>query len=367
MPITVTHAKNNTVADWSGTVTVGNSSGGTTTVAGSDLVRPSDWNSAHQVSMSVTGSEIASLFSFNTGLSSTTGAGGITAGISSYGYFEPFIPANTNSTLSAPGIGTWYFDPVCIPCALGSGQINMLMADAAGFLHGSVYSAASTGSFSRRQTINNAIALYQLDTGANTTRLQSIWSADCSVMASWEQRLDTANTSSGTISNYLTLSFPSQFNASGGVTYGSTLQTGTTAMTTSTMASTRADNLITGAVAYLSGSRMMVWPFATSIPAGQYWFAHMYTSTSSSTGTVGGIGNAGTMFSTQSKVHMLEFVGRAYKLLGVSVSNTSTVFELFHGSLATTTSLPTSSLGTVDIRNLLTNHRVYWNYAQSSY
>jgi len=41
-----------------------------------DLVRPSDWNSAHQITVSLTGSEIASLFNIGNGLSSTTNASG---------------------------------------------------------------------------------------------------------------------------------------------------------------------------------------------------------------------------------------------------------------------------------------------------
>lgn len=43
----VSHVKSNTVADWTGTVTVGNSTGGTQTIAATNLVRPSDWNSVH--------------------------------------------------------------------------------------------------------------------------------------------------------------------------------------------------------------------------------------------------------------------------------------------------------------------------------
>ena len=43
----VSHVKSNTIADWTGTVTVGNSTGGTQTVAATDMVRPSDWNSGH--------------------------------------------------------------------------------------------------------------------------------------------------------------------------------------------------------------------------------------------------------------------------------------------------------------------------------
>jgi hypothetical protein len=367
MPLTISHAKSNTIGDMTGTVTGWNNSGASTTFLATNLVRPSDWNSAHQLTLSLTGSEVASLFNFGAGLSSSSNASGVSAGLDFVDYFAPFIPANTNSTLSALGIGTWYFDPFLVPFNLNSGQICILNADVAGFQHGTSFSAASTGSVSRYQTLNQVLALYRLGAGASTTRLESIWSADCSFLATWDLRVGTANTSSGTISNFLTLSFPAQWNISGGVTYSSTTQSGTTAMTTSTMASTRANNLITGAVAYLSGSKALFFPFATSIVAGDYWMAHMVSSTSSSSGTAGGVGTAGTMFSTQSYIAMLEFVGQAYKQLGRSVSDSSTDFQQFHGSLATTTSAPTSIVGTADMRNFAVNHRLYWNHARSSY
>lgn len=335
MAMTVSHVKSNTIADWSGTVTVGNSTGGSTTMAASDMVRPSDWNSSHAI------------------VEQTVG------------YFEPFIPANTNSSLSAPGIGTWYFHPFQLPLAIGSGQIAMLNADAAGFKNGAVYSAASSGSITRNQTLYQRIALYQLGTGASTTRLESKWSAECDIFASWRRTVNsTVSTSRIGITNAITLSFPAQFDASGGRTYSSTSQSGATSSATSTAASTLADNLITGALAYLTGSKMLLYPFATSLTAGQYWLAHMYSSTSGSTGTNY---SAGTMFSTQSYVHALQFMDQAYKQLGLSVSNTTSDVEQFHGSLATTTSAPTSIVGTSDMRNLVTNHRMYWNYAQSTY
>ena len=335
MAMTVSHVKSNTIADWSGTVTVGNSTGGSTTMAASDMVRPSDWNSSHAI------------------VEQTVG------------YFEPFIPANTNSSLSAPGVGTWYIHPFQLPMAVGSGQIAMLNADAAGFLNGAVFSAASSGSITRNQTLYHRIALYQLGTGASTTRLESKWSAECDVFASWRRTVNsTVSTSRVAITNAITLSFPAQFDASGGRTYSSTAQSGVTSTAASTAASTLANNLITGAIAYLSGSKMLMFPFATSLSAGQYWMAHMCSSTSGSTGTNY---SAGTMFSTQSFVHMLQFADQAYKQLGLSVSNSTSDVEQFHGSLATTTSLPTAVVGTSDMRNFLTNHRVYWNYAQSSY
>ncbi len=364
MPISISHVKSLTIADFTGTVTVGNSSGGTATMMATDLARPSDWNSQHASTLSLTGSEIASLFNFGFGLSSTTGAGGLTVGIKTLGFYEPFLAENTNSTLSAPGIGTWYNDPVPDMPGIGSGQINILMADAAGFLNGAVYSAATTGSVTKVMTLNNQLAFYTRGAGASTSRLESVWTADCSFLATQQVKVSSASSNSFTVSNLMTVSFPAQWNASGAVTYSSTTASGSLTTGSTTMASTAADSLITGAVAFLSGSRAQIFPFATSLPAGEYWLGHMFSSTSSTTGT--GYGG-GTLWSTQSLVHNLEFVGRAYKRLGLSVSDASFGLPIFHGSNATVSSLPFAIINTSDMRNLLTNARMYWNYAQSSY
>lgn len=359
----VTHAKNVTVADWSGVVTVANSTGGTTTNQASNLARPSDWVSNHVVNLSA--SEVAPVFQFTNGLSSTTAAGGITVGVDSVGYFQPYL--GISSVLQAPLVGTWTFDPVIVPFALGSGQINALVSSLNPFLHGGVFSAASTGSVTRYQTCYQQFALYKLGTGASTTRLESVWSSDASILATWERRLGTANTSSGTISNMLTLSFPSQFNASGGVTYGSTTASGTRSMGASTVASTVIDSLVTAAGTYVSGSIMQIWGFNTSLPAGDYWMAHMWSSSTSSTGTQGGLTSSGTMLPVPSVFYVQEFIANSYKRVGVSVSDTSSCLQMFHGSLATTTSSPTAVVATSDIRNLANNYLRYWNYQQSSY
>ena len=52
----VSHVKSNTIADWAaGAVTVANSTGGTQTVDATNLVRPSDWNSAHNQFVTISG------------------------------------------------------------------------------------------------------------------------------------------------------------------------------------------------------------------------------------------------------------------------------------------------------------------------
>jgi len=69
MPATVSHAKSNTLADWAGTVTVANSAGATVTAVATDLVRPLDWNSGHNVTLNISATEISGLFSNANGIS----------------------------------------------------------------------------------------------------------------------------------------------------------------------------------------------------------------------------------------------------------------------------------------------------------
>lgn len=49
------HVKSNPISDFTGTVTAMNSAGSTVTRNATDLVRPSDWNSGHQMAMTISG------------------------------------------------------------------------------------------------------------------------------------------------------------------------------------------------------------------------------------------------------------------------------------------------------------------------
>jgi hypothetical protein len=340
MGLTVSHAKSNTIGDFTGTVTVFNSAGTTATALATDLVRPSDWNSAHNITLSVNGTDIFSV-----------------------GFYEPFDFFAANSTISSLVAGSWNIGPNAVPFAMGSGQINLLMQDGAGFLNGAVYSATSSGSVSRYQTQNMQIALYKLGSGASTTRIESFFTKEISYLATWVRQVSGSTTSNLTVTNALTLSFPSQWDASGGVTYGTTAQSGSTSVGASTGASTLANNLITGAVQYYSGSKFVPFPFNTSIGAGKYWLGLMVNSSTSSTGTNY---STGTMMSTVSVAGMLEFANAAYKRLGQSASNSTSLVTMFDGNYASTSSSPPANIATSDMRNGQ-GPRIYWNYQQSSY
>jgi hypothetical protein len=357
MPITAQHAKSVTVADWSGVITIGNSTGGTTTDQATNLARPVDWNSVHNLTINLSASEVAGIFNFGSGLTSSTAAGGISVGIDEHEYWEPFTMDHVASTLAAPGIGTWYFQPMVLPFALNSGHLNFYVSHAAGFVNGTTISAASTGSNTISQTIRDCFAIYREGTGTASTRLESIWTGECSVLATWMRRVTTTVTSQITVSNYLSLSFPNQWDDSGGVTYGSTEQSGTLSVGASTMVSSSINSLITGAVAYMSGAQMRAIGLNTYLSAGNYWFAHMFTSSSASAGTNYTLGTA---FSTQSYLGKSEYTMQNYTRLGTSVSNTTSTPIIYHGFLATTTSNASSVVASSNMRNIGT--RVYFHY-----
>lgn len=75
----VSHVYNNAVADWTGTVTGFNSQGSTTTIAATAIVRPSDWNSAHNQFYTLTGNTTGNSTASGTNVI-IAGSGGISVG-----------------------------------------------------------------------------------------------------------------------------------------------------------------------------------------------------------------------------------------------------------------------------------------------
>jgi len=358
MPITISQVKSNAAADYTGLVTLNNQSGGTTTAQGTDLIRPSDWNSAHTYTIGLSASEIASIFAAGSGLSSTTAAGGITFGAATSAYFEPFPLPNTNSTLSAPVNGSLYIDgPYEIPNGLGKGVLNVLVSNAAGYLNGSVLQAAVTGSVTAYQTFYDWLALYSQGAGANTTRLESVWTGCASILATWTIGVTSTSSNQIRVSNQLSLSFPSQFDSTGGQTYGTTSQSKSLSSQVSTWASTTINSFISTAAAYVSGARMDIIALSNTIAPGIYWLGHLLHSTSSTTGT--GYG-AMTAIQAHSRLGLLENLVNAYRRQGSSASNSSTNMQPFHGYFATTSTAPVGTINTSDIRG--TTGRIYWNF-----
>ena len=96
----VSHVFSNAVANWTGTATVFNSQGSTTTVAATALVRPQDWNSVHNQFSTLTG---------NTSLNST--ASGTNIVLQGVGGITLVGSTNTIGISANPGVTYQYFDP----------------------------------------------------------------------------------------------------------------------------------------------------------------------------------------------------------------------------------------------------------------
>src|SRR5262245_7116460 len=95
----VSHVLSNTVGDWTGTVTVLNSQASTTTIAATNLVRPVDWNSAHNQFYTLSG---------NTSNAST--ASGTNVVLQGLGAVT-LVGSTGTIGISGPGITVSRYDP----------------------------------------------------------------------------------------------------------------------------------------------------------------------------------------------------------------------------------------------------------------
>ena len=361
MPMTVQHVKNLTIADVTGTITVFNSAGVTTTMAATDVARPSDWNSAHNVTYTPAASEIAPLFVFTNGLTSSTNTSGVTVGGPYVDYYEPFFLGNTNSVLIAPVVGSWYVDPVQFPFNVDPGLLYFFNAAAASaFQGGAVYSAVTSGSVSKYMTNYFRYGVYTQGTGTNNTLLSRIWSTELQIQMSEAYAVGTSTSSALSITHTAFMSIPAQWDTAGGITYSTSSLSASTSVGASTGASTLANNIVSGMANYLTGSQVLVVPWGGSATAGQYFMAHAYSSSSSTTGTNYG---AGTVGPAMSILAMSEFNYQPFKKMGLSTTNISSAPQLFHGYFSTTSNSAPQSMGTDGVRYTSSDHRIYWNYA----
>ena len=361
MPITVAHVKNLTIADVTGTITVFNSAGATTTAAATDIARPSDWNSAHNITYTPAASEIAGFFSFGSGLSSSTNTAGITVGMPLVDFYEPFFLGNTNSALVAPAVGSWYFDPVQFPFNVDAGELYFFHAAAASAYQGGVvYSAVTTGSVSKYMTNYFRYGVYTQGTSTDNTKLARIWSTELQMVMSEAYAVTTGATNSISMTHTAYMSIPAQWDTAGGITYSTSSLSASTSVGASTGASTLANNIVSGMAAYLTGSQVLVVPWGGTASAGLYFMAHAYSSSSSTAGTNYG---AGTVGPAMSVLAMSEFNYQPFKKMGKSTTNISSAPQLFHGYFSTTSASAPSSVGTDGMFYTSSNYRQYWNYA----
>lgn len=174
----ISHVKSNTIADFTGTVTVFGSDGATATAAATNLVRPSDWNSSHNIafdlsgntagSAAISGNNITLVGGNNVTLSAETAAsklhiigpspGG--AGYTALTYQNRQLGASTQSFVQ----NAIWVTPMRIAVDVQADTILQMV---------SIGTSTSTNTGSCGVTLD--MALYKV-TGTNTSRFDTIWS-----------------------------------------------------------------------------------------------------------------------------------------------------------------------------------------------
>ena len=264
MPIQ--HVKTNGFADQTGTITVWN--GGTTSsLAATDAVRPSDWNSNHALAFTVAGNTTGGstvsgtdiVFGASGGVKVSAGAGSIIFSVDPLSSFVPYFPASTSSQ-TAGAMGTSTASALVFPVIMGSPVVFdcLRVLQSCSFVSSTI---------SGRQTITSAFGIYSRN-GDTLSQISS---------GSFSLALTVSSVSA-------TLSAPNSTNTAG-YTY-----------TTVTMSTTAQAHSLIGT----AGNRVMDLVFGNtmSLQPGIYWIGiHQRQSTTSanvglSTGFIGNAMNA---------------------------------------------------------------------------
>lgn len=268
----VTHVKSNTIADAAGTVTFWD--GATTqTAAATNLVRPSDWNSAHNLQYNISGNTLGTssmsgsdiVFGATNGitLSASTAAGAATmwlVGNPALSTYYPFPNVGQSTASVAAGNATSgptsvYYVPVVNP--VSAGILNMMFSA----------SFTTVGTSSGRQTMGVAIGLYTRGTGANSTTMGTVASQSFSIGV-------TGNNSTYTINQPTSTAYT-------GYGTGSTTSAGV--------------NITSG----YTGMKMIGFPINTLLSAGDYWLGMIATNSTSSVNVGLTLSYIGAVMNTQ--------------------------------------------------------------------
>jgi hypothetical protein len=270
----LSHVKNDTIADKTGTVTVWDG-GGTTTIVATDLVRPSDWNSAHNQYYTLSG---------NTSLSSTASGSNVVLAASGAGI--TLIGSSDSIVISSPGyISIFEWPPVC---PITTQTMSLSTSAVAPFQLPEPISASFmrfpvsfTGTSSAPITIAgpanasnqvtqtfNAV-IYSFGVGASSKSLMSVASGSASILYR------------GSISIIGTTG--SQYSTTGQLTYY--VEGGSSSTSTSSAFSAGLFNFSTSWLSNFSALRYLDVPLTTTLAAGPYWLVFGYSSASATNST----------------------------------------------------------------------------------
>jgi hypothetical protein len=299
----VLHAKSVTIADMTGTVTVFGSGGATETIAATNLVRPSDFNSGHNQLYTLSGNTTNASTASGTNvvyeargditLGGSTGTLVVAAGIGQNNEqwigtgVRPFA-AQTSTSL---GQNSLYITPVILERAMSVVALKlpaMITNSSSAVSSGQKGVTFIVGAYSRVET--NV-------TATGYTQLTRVWSSSHTIAASYSSNVSSAHSAISAIGN--STSYNSYSSSSAGANVSSILH----------------------------GPRELIFPVSSTYAPGEYWMG--VAQSTSGAGTVGNVLNISNVIAT---VQTYNRVG-----IGTNATNPGIFRELMAGTYSATT------------------------------
>ncbi len=327
----VIHAFSNTNADFTGTITGFNSQGSTVTLAATNMVRPSDWNSGHNQLYTLTGNTSNASTASGTNVVLSGGNGITLVGSNSqigivaeqHGTFSTWanLQGFMNTQTIKPTQSTFYLFPLRLGEFLSADVIRF--ASSISIASTSFASTANT-TFSYQQAETQEWVLYSRNTGASSMSLAQISSGAENITWSVQMAYGSATNTRQSVDFGLTW-FDSAGNAQN-------FATGYSTSNLSTMA------LSTGNLTAITGAKFADYPFASSLTPGEYWLGVRHSTTFTTQGTnMSGIRYQNNLLAGSQ-------INNAFGRLG-SANSASIQAQLGIGSFTTVGGATTASLG----------------------
>lgn len=212
------------------------------------------------------------------------------------GYLEPY-PLQTATQTLAPTAGSFYLAPFTAFGSLSGGRVNFLAVNTGTAnlfqdIGETAYKSNTTGTLNQSYTFSGVLALFSQGTGANSTRLESIWSNSHSW--GWSKVINVSTNAATNIAVSLahSISYISEIGSNGAYTNVQYANAGSSTINNSSGNSTLLSTVFSSGRNLISGSLVQPYGFSTTLTAGIYWVGYAWSSTRATASTGGQLGSA---------------------------------------------------------------------------
>ena len=284
-------------------------------------------------------------------------------------FFEPAEFRQANSTTFAPGIGSWYIQPINVQQPIASGRINFLVSHGStsnllNLSNGANFASNTTGGASYSFNHSYMAALYSRGAGANSTRWDSIWSNTWGMSISRSLGISVTNASQITLSHQHTMNYVSQVGTDGAYTMGGTGMSHSASSAGSTGATS---GFITGMASLqnmISGAMLIPMGFNTSLSPGNYLLGLAYSTASTTGGTSI---NGASIWPLVNMVAMYKMASYSHRQFASTASSTGSQYFMPQGVFSAASASAPATINPRDVRSQASNQQPYVNFMQSNF